>query len=313
LGVIFVTLGGVGIVLWFIWNWVIFNDPLYFVFGPFSARAQQTLLEKAGELTTKGNLALSVETYFYAFFYNAYTLTAIIGMVGSVLFLLDKKIKSSIKVAGLTLLVPLAFNILALYLGHSVLFINGISGNTWFNVRYGVMMIPAVAIFVGYTINRYVNYRPYIIGLILIITSFAFINKDAVTIEDARFGSSQKNVSEVADWLNKNAKNENGYVLISAASHDAVIFSSGLPMKKFIHEGTGDYWDNAIKEPDRWARWIVLRSNDLTDMTWRELNGYYGLGKYELVSSYPFADVYQLKAEYLGNLEYNTEKFLSAK
>lgn len=32
-----------------------------------------------------------------------------------------------------------------------------------------------------------------------------------------------------------------GFVLISAASHDAIIFSSGLPMKKCIHKGTGTY------------------------------------------------------------------------
>jgi len=68
-------------------------------------------------------------------------------------------------------------------------------------------------------------------------------------IDDAKIGASQKNVTEVSGWLANNAEDLDGFILISAASHDAIIFSSGLPMKKFIHEGTGLYWESAIASP----------------------------------------------------------------
>src|SRR3990172_5075229 len=71
--ILFLTLGFFGIFLWFLWNILIFGDPLYFVFGPFSAHAQQAQIFEAGELFTKGNLYLSVKAYLYALFYNAYT------------------------------------------------------------------------------------------------------------------------------------------------------------------------------------------------------------------------------------------------
>ena len=109
----------------------------------------------------------------------------------------------------MALLAPFIFNILALYLGHSVLFIQGISGNTWFNARYGIMMMPSIAIFIGYLIHRTLHVMRYgLIGLVMFTTLFAFLNVDAVTIDDARVGSSQKNVSEVSGWLNKNTKNK---------------------------------------------------------------------------------------------------------
>ncbi len=306
--IFFATLAAFGIFLWFAWNQLIFKDALYFAFGPYSARVQQEQLAQAGVLATKGNILLSVKVYLYALLYNTGAFTAILGVLGIIAFWLNKKINSSVRIASTALLAPFAFNILALYLGHSVLFIQGISGDTWFNVRYGVMMLPTIAIFVGYLVHKLVPLRATIIGLFIFVTFFAFANVDAVTIDDARVGSSQKNVAEVSGWLTKHAKEEKGFVLISAASHDAIIFSSGLPMKRFIHEGTGVYWQNATASPDRWARWIVMRTNDLSDSTFKLVKQSGQLEKYDLVNSYPFADIYEIKSEFSANL--NTEPVL---
>lgn len=302
--ILFATLAAFGIFLWFLWNTLIFKDPFYFAFGPFSARAQQAQLEHAGVLVTKGNLLLSMKIYLYALVYNSYAYNAILGLTGALVMWFDKNLAGRLRWATLTLIAPLLFNILALYLGHSVLFIQGISGNTWFNVRYGVMMLPSIAIFMGYLVHRLKPLRWVIIGLFLFVTFFAFASRDAVTIDDARVGSSQKNVSEVSGYLKEHATNEKGFILISAASHDAIIFSSGLPMKRFIHEGTGAYWESATTSPDRWARWIVARTNDVNDLTWKAVSVVPTFfERYTLVAQYPFADVYQLNPEWLPALQ----------
>lgn len=300
--IFFVTLGGLGIILWILWNQLIFNDALYFIFGPYSARAQQKQLESAGVLITHGDWYQSIKIYFYALFYNSNAFISLIGLLGGIVLWFDKNIKSAIRIATTALFAPLLFNILALYLGHSVLFIQGLSGDTWFNARYGLMMMPSIAIFTGYVIERYRTIRNLLIGLILFTTVFMFTSYDAVTIDDARVGSSQKNVSEVSGYLNKNAGREKGFILISAASHDAIIFSSGLPMKRFIHEGTGAYWESATTTPDRWARWIVMRTNDENDITFKAIKKTPGYLRYTKVASYPFADVYELQNQYRDNL-----------
>jgi len=305
--ILFCTLGGFGIFFWVLWNTLIFKDPLYFIFGPYSAHAQQTQLDGAGVLATKGNLVLSTRMYIYALVYNSGLVPIALAILGFAALMSDKKLSTNMKIGATSLMAPLLFNVLALYLGHSVLFIQGISGNTWFNVRYGIMMMSSIAILAGYFFHKARLFRPVIFALFIFVTIFQFGNGDAVTIDDGRVGSSQKNVSEVSDWLNTNAGNEKGFILISAASHDAIIFSSGLPMKRFIHEGTGAYWLNATGSPDRWARWIVMRTNDENDQTFR-LTNKEALLRYDLVNSYPFADIYQLKAEYFGQL--NTEPIL---
>jgi len=299
--ILFSTLGGIGIVLWFAWNLAIFKDPLYFVFGPFSAHAQQAQLLKAGELDSKSNLGLSTILYLYALIYNSYAFTTFLGFVGLVAIWFSK-IKIEVKIALFALMAPLLFNIIALFFGHSVLFIQGISGNTWFNVRYGVMLLPAIAVFSGFLIDKLKNLRWVLIGLFVFTTLFTFTSRDAVTIDDARIGSSQKNVTEVAGWLSKNTKDRKGYILISAASHDAIIFSSGLPMKRFIHEGTGLYWESAIAAPEKWARWIVMRTYDDNDSTWKNVSRTKGFQDYKLVETYPFATIFELNEQYLNDL-----------
>lgn len=301
--IMFGTLAGFGIVLWFLWNLIIFNDPLYFIFGPFSAHTQQEQLNEAGVLVTDGNWALSAQVYLYALFYNSYVSVVILGLFGAIALVTHKVLSWKERIMSLALVSPFIFNILALYLGHSVLLIQGISGNTWFNVRYGIMVAPSLAVYGGYLIHRLPKIKWAIIGVTCMALTFGYLNTDAVTIDDARVGSSQKNVSEVSGWLAENAKDKEGFILISAASHDAIIFSSGLPMMKFIHEGTGAYWESATTAPDRWARWIVMRTYDNNDLTFRLVNPTGALEKYTLVNSYPFADIYELKAEYVPYLQ----------
>ncbi|HYK08166.1 MAG TPA: hypothetical protein VEW42_01550 [Candidatus Eisenbacteria bacterium] len=298
----FITLSGLGIALWFLWNQLIFKDALYFALGPYSAHAQQQQLASAGDLPTKRNLLLSTSVYLYALIYNTGFFTLFLGTLGALLLFWDKTIKGSTRIILLSLFAPFLFNILALYLGFSVLFVQGISGDTWFNVRYGIMMAPSIAIFIGYLVHKAKTMRFVFIGLLILTLVFSLAGADAVTIDDARVGSSQKNVTEVSNWLAKNAANKPGYVLISAASHDAIIFSSGLPMSKFIHEGTGAYWTSATTSPDRWARWIIMRTNDVNDQTFKLVRKSAGFKRYNLVGHYPFADIYEIKPEYVSQL-----------
>lgn len=292
--IMFVTLAGMGVIMWFGWNALIFKDPLYFMLGPFSAKAQQDLLENAGNLESKHNLAMSARLYFYALMYNCGGLVVIVGGLGGLRMWLEKG-KAWLKMTVTALSAPLLFNILALYLGHSVLYVSGLSGNTWFNIRYGIMMMPALAVFIGFLFDRIKTIRGVIAGLLALTIVVAAINKDAVTLDDARVGSSQKNVTEVSGWLRDNAADREGLVLISAASHDAIIFSSGMPMKRFIHEGTGKYWQQAIENPSAWARWLVMRTHDDTDFLFVEIKDTNWEERYKLVDHYPFADVYELK------------------
>lgn len=300
--ILYATLAAVGVVGWFAWNQLIFKDALYFMLGPFSAHAQQQVMYEAGALPTRWNFWLSFKVYFYALLYNSYTYPIILAAIGLIVLWRDRLLSAAHRWSTVALLAPLFFNVLALILGFSVIFVQGISGDTWFNIRYGVMLAPTTSILIGYLVDRARAFRLLLLLSLLFVLFFAFANADSVSIDDAQVGSSQKNVSEVSGYLHQYAQDLPGFVLISAASHDAIIFSSGLPMKKFIHEGTGKYWESATTTPDRWARWIVMRTYDDADLVWKAVSRVPGFARYHRVAAYPFADVYELDEEFVRDL-----------
>lgn len=300
--ILFGTLAGFGIFIWLLWNQLIFRDLFYFISGPYSAAVQQIQLAQAGVLPTKHNLFFSIMTYVYAVIFNSSFFLFLVSILGAFLFFTDKNVSKEVKLASSALFVPFLFNVMALYMGQSVLYVQNLNGS-WFNVRYGLMMIPAEAMFAGFFIHKVCRLRWIFLGMFLFVSFFSVVNRDIVTLDDALVGASGKNVKEVSGWLANNASPKGGFILISVASHDAIIFSSGMRMSRFIHEGTGDYWDLAKTHPASWARWIVMRTYDDSDSTYRLLR--YNkefINSYKLIRKYPFADIYELKEQYLGQL-----------
>ena len=61
--IIYGSLASFGIMLWFIWNKVIFGNPLYFQDGPYSAATQNSAFLKIGQLFTYHSVFLSIKFY----------------------------------------------------------------------------------------------------------------------------------------------------------------------------------------------------------------------------------------------------------
>ncbi len=293
--ILFGTLAGLGIVLWLGWNYMIFGNPLYFATGEFSAKAQQDILEAANDLPTKHNLWISFITYVYAMISNIGLISIVIACFGWILFLKQKL--ATYKVLALAFAAPLIFNILALYLGHSVIHLPELFGASWFNVRYGLIVLPWVAIGVAYVFEqKSVLAKSLVPYLLFLQIGMFFNNRYIVTVDDGLWGSSQKNVKQVGLFINEKIGPTNQPILVSVASHDAILFQSGLPMKRFIHEGTGDFWDEALIDPDQFAPYVLMRTHDNLDSVAREMDKVPGFfERYELLYDDEYADVYQRK------------------
>lgn len=299
--VLFVTLASLGAILWFGWNLIIFGDPLYFATGEFSAKAQQDVLAASDNLETKGNVLLSMSTYYYAAVGNVGVLIVFVGVIGWFYYMWQAR-TWLLKALGLVFLAPLAFNILALYLGHSVIHLPQTVGQTWFNVRYGLLVLPWLAIFIGYLSTHKNLITRFAVSLTVMLQILLFFSSHyTITLDDGLWGSSQKNVKGIGRWINTNINQEDEYILVSVASHDAILFASRLPMSRFIHEGTGIYWKESLQSPEDYARYVIMRTHDELDLVARavdELPDFFD--KYELIYDDEFADIYQLKAEYNG-------------
>lgn len=282
--IVFVFLAGFGIILWLIYNGLIFGDPLYFANSEFSAKAQQDILESRDTLQTKHNLPISVATYTIAVLINNGIIMFTLFIAGLLVYL--RRIpRRPYYLAPMLLLVPYLFNIVSLYIGQSVIWLPMIKPffETYFNARYGILLLPAVAFFVGIFASyssiakHFVLYAVVLQAVLFLHPSIlpVFGNEGIITLRDT-VSSVNSQTKAASQFLHDN--HTGGLILVSSASADAFIFRTGIPLKNFITEGTGHYWREAVAEPAQHATWLVF-FQDHTDRVGRAMKRYKRLEK----------------------------------
>jgi hypothetical protein len=148
-------------VLWCVWCYIIFKDPLYWQHSMFSSQAQQSalphqlaFLHTSNVLFDYHNLWQSLRTYTLDSIYNVGLLPCILLGVSIIVFYLRKGMALE-KIAILVVLIPFPFYVFSLFMGEAVIFVphsappNATLGLNYYNVRYGVEMVAPAAIFVA--------------------------------------------------------------------------------------------------------------------------------------------------------------------
>ncbi len=254
-----------GILIWLFWDWLILGDPFFFTNSQFSAKSQQQNWLKRGELPTYHNLWESVQYYLITAMVNIGILISFVAVAGLIKYLRDRTQRKRYFIS-LLLFVPFIFYVVTLFLGQSVIFIPHITPRsfTWilFNVRYGIMAVPAAAFFIGYLFSRSKTPSQLVIlGLItaqlaMIVVGFSPI----ITLEDGTVGLSHAKRPDAEFWLKKNYSK--GLVLLDDYARTVSIVRSGVPMQNVIYLGNKPYYDNAIREPEKHVDWIVMQKDD---------------------------------------------------
>ena len=297
-----------GVFLWIIWNLLIFGDPLYFIFGPYSAHAQQAYINDNSGLLTKGSFGYSVLAFWYVAKANVGILFMPILFLGSGLLFFSKKISLSFKekiIILVFLLSPIFFNILSLYLGFSIVNMpelnwnpSGEVANQWFNVRYGILALPIVAILAG-VFSSFQKSLSILVLVFIFIQSFIFLQKDGViNIIDGTRGASSFANGDVAQKLSKIAGKDEK-ILLSMSFFNPVAFKSGFPLRQFVHEGSGEIWNNSLVSPEENVKFVVVSKSDTGDLIYKALlknNGTF-LNYFTLAYRGKHANIYRLKTE----------------
>ncbi len=261
--IIFLFLGGLGIVLWLIYNQTIFGSATYFMSSEFSARGQQIIWEQLGKLPAKGNILLAIWTYSKAVIYNSGWIAFILGILG-LISLFFKKIKLQIKISlAVFLFVPYIFHCISLFIGQSIIWLPDVTpfDPSFFNVRYGLIMLPSIAILIGFLTVRSKSVKAIVLLLLLLQAVTFYYNGGqlkARNITDLKDTMAGNNITDTktAQWIGKNCSD--GLTLISAAGFETIVFRAGLTMNHFITEGTGKYWKASLMVPTKYAKCIVF-------------------------------------------------------
>jgi hypothetical protein len=264
---LFGTIAFFAIILWLAWGWLILGDPLYFTHSVFSAKSQQNSWLARGELPAYKHLGNALMYYTVTAMSNVGILVFTTALVGFGWFSRNSNNKHRYYIM-LLLLIPFIFNVLTLFLGQSVIFIPNVTPVSFewrlFNVRYGVMAIPLVAICIAYLFHK-VKWQGRLLILGLFVFQYALYGvgyAKVMTLEDGRVGLSSF-IAKIPDAQNWFANNyDDGLVLLDDYARAMSIVRTPVPMKNIIYIGNKPYWEESLKEPAKYAKWIIMQKDD---------------------------------------------------
>jgi len=256
-----------GIALWFLWDFLILGDALYFTHSEYSAKSQQAAWLARGALPGYNHPIVSFWYYFVTAMSNAGVLVWVMALVGLAWYVFRKDSKHRLIVL-IILMVPFIFNVLTLFLGQSVIFIPHITPVSFewrlFNVRYGTMMIPAVAFAVGYLMWRLKAGGKLVVIALLIaqLGLYGIGYSKVISLADGTEGlsSAVSKLPDAQNWIK--SEYDGGLVLVDDFARTLSIVRTDIPMQNIIYVGNKPYWPESLKEPEKYATWIIMQEND---------------------------------------------------
>lgn len=160
----FAALPALVVAAWLTYNAVYFGDALEFQRGIWSAASQQATLAGEGLLPTRGAPLLDLGYYLGAVGLSAGWLVLVVGTVGS----LRAARQREHRLVLLLLWSVLPFNLLALYAGQSAIVLPWTDPAGVLNLRYGIMLLPALAVGAVLGLAELASRRGMVLALVLV-------------------------------------------------------------------------------------------------------------------------------------------------
>lgn len=264
--ILFGTLGGVGILLWFLWNLVIFGSPVAFLSGTFSSQAQTQAFIQGGLADTYHNLWQSIRTYTLATAESIGPALFVLGALAVMLFLRHRRLSGD-ALAAMTVLVPFAFYVVAFFLGQDVMYIpyaNHPPYYAYYNARFGAEMTAPAAIFIATLAESARRWLPLAeIGLVAAIIGQSILISwgGVISLQDGQVGLSCNVSHPVVVFLAQHY--DGGRILIDEYHSQIDLSPASVSFRNEIYEGDGAVWNAALSNPSAYVNWLIVVPHDL--------------------------------------------------
>jgi hypothetical protein len=261
--VLFAAIGCYGIVLWFLYNLIIFHDPLYFLHSAYSAQAINGAQAQFGLLGTKGSVWQSTQTYGWDVIDVIGAPVAIMAGVSLVGLAAIRHPERRRTLFALALLAaPVIFEIMSLYAGQTTIRVPQLFPFQMWNDRYGVVALPLCAVAVGVLVGRWKWTMPVVVGATAVATLLMALGTP-LTLADGRTGTSSAaggHPEVAAAYLSHHY--HGGAILADDSAASSLMFASGLDLKQFITVGFHPYFAEALADPAHRVAWVVAYPGD---------------------------------------------------
>lgn len=254
-------------VLWWIsYNWAIYGNPLEFMFGQYSAYAQQKNITDGGLLPTKGNIGLTLSTFHWSLLETSGVVVLAVAACGAVVLIFRRGLANGTLLTAVTGS-AYAFALLSLYLGQTAINNDHSLPATWWNNRFALTALPLVAVLAAVFVDeltRPARFRPWAVAVLLLglLAQNVWWSEDpagrlAVLAEGRMSAESTVNSTAAARWLNEHYAG-GGILMDESSRGNAVLPVMGIPLGEIYNRASGDFFGPALENPAKYAKWVFV-------------------------------------------------------
>jgi hypothetical protein len=273
--VLFTFLVIAGPISWLAYNQHFFHDPLDFIRGPYSASAIEKKTAAPGSEHYHG-----WHNPFWAFVY--YTRTAQVdaafwetgflvmaaGFSGLIF-----AIRRRLTLPAILLWLPLPFYIYSIAYGSVPIFIPQLWPHSYYNSRYGMEMLPALALFafvaVQWMEGRWGQSQPLakrvmqpVVLLFIALNTVGMMYRTPLVLKEAINNSTTRVGFESALARQLLALPKGSVILMYNSDHVGALQYAGIPLRQTINEGDYDSFQAALAAPAEHAAYVVAIAGD---------------------------------------------------
>jgi Dolichyl-phosphate-mannose-protein mannosyltransferase len=280
--ILYSLLAFAGCAAWILYNTVIFHDPLLSFF--YGQSDHKYYANTPGYLLpARHHAVMALKMYGLTVADTAGWVITALAALGFVLFLWRNHLRLTAQPAYVTLL-PFGFYWLVLYMGVNTESLPQLGTGPYYNVRFGLLMIPALALFSGYlmTAGQVVARRVLpvaLLAVILVVSAMNWMGGKSLVLREALhgYGGDTRQTDQVgAKWLSTHY--HGGNILYTYVNDSSLMFylltEYRFPDRAFITDANGAQFTRALADPQRWVTWIVLNNGlgSSQDPLWGALN-----------------------------------------
>jgi hypothetical protein len=269
----FVLLTGLTGGLFLAYNYAAYGNALEFANGPYSARAIQERSRTATMPTYPGEDSLRDATLQFlktsrlnvgegVSEYLLFT-AALVALLAAIYFLRRY-------LAWSILWTPVLFYVLCIAWGSVPIYHPDWWPFSYYNVRYGLQLLPAIAIFFGLACEFAANFfsQRTVIGaaaLLIAASYFSVWHKTPICLREAQANGKERMALEQELSTRLKAIPPSATLMMDCGAHPGAIEMAGIPFRRVLRESNPPDWEIALTQPAQSADYIVVFPGDDVD------------------------------------------------
>jgi hypothetical protein len=268
--------------LWLAYNAAVYRNPLEFANGPYSAKA---ILQRSAAVNPAENHVVTAASYFLKSAelnmapgnWGRVWLAITVAALGFALWKLRAQ-----AAPFLLLCMPIAFYALSIAHGGVPLYIPSWWPFTWYNIRYGLQLLPlfsvAAGVLIATSLTTAKRAGPWLVAVAVALAAFSYTSvwrTQPLCFTEAWVNSRTRIALESAVERSLEALPPNARFLMYLGDHAGICQQAGIPLRQVVNEGNhrpwvkpldpSGLWERALADPPQYADYVIAFDGDAVD------------------------------------------------